>query len=162
MRITALSFGLAAVVVAACTDQTPSPTALNEAVPAPVLDLNHEARNPLLGSWWAKSAVLGDNEILGGLQYFLTLRGDGTHSVSVSNDMEHLVCPATQTSCEWDGTYTYTATTITFDEPDHPDPGEAGEDTGLYALCGGKLIQMDYADDDAGIRVTYQRTGWGR
>jgi hypothetical protein len=47
-------------------------------------------------------------------------------------------------------------------EPNHPDPGEAGEDTSLYALCGGKLIFMDHSDEDDGIRITFQRTGLGR
>lgn len=163
MRFKALSLGLAAVVAVACTDQTASPTATNEAVPSPAFDRPLGAGHSLFGSWILRSAVVGDDELFPGkgFRYFLTFRSDGTHSVSVSGDMEHEVCPAPQTECEWDGTYTYTAVTITTIEPNHPDPDETGEDTGFYALCGGKLILMDEGDG-VGLRLTFQRTGQGR
>ena len=120
-------------------------------------------RNPFLGSWRMTSAVVGSEELFvgSGLRYIMTFRNDGTHSVSVSNDVDNLVCP-TQTSCEWNGWYTYTGTTITTLEPNHPDPGEQGEDTASYAFCGGTLIFMDHADEGDGIRLTYKRSGGGR
>ena len=96
------------------------------------------------------SAVVGDDELLAGtdLLWIVTFRGGGRHSVSVSNDFEHDVCKEPpQTNCEWDGTYTYTGATITFDEPNHADPDEAGEDTGYYAHCGGKWFYLDDAGD---------------
>jgi hypothetical protein len=117
-------------------------------------------RNPFLGSWKMTSAVVGDDELVAGTDFLwiVNFRSDGTHSVSVSNDFEHLVCKEpSQTSCEWNGTYTYTAATITTEEPNHPDPGEAGEDTGYYAHCGGRWFYLDDADD-GGIRLTYKRT----
>jgi hypothetical protein len=94
-----------------------------------------------------------------GILLIVTYRSDGTHSRSVSNDVEGLVC-VDQTSCEWDGTYT--ATTITHVEPDHPDPEEAGEDTGFYSFCGGKWFYLDSAGEDVGVTLTFQMTGWGR
>lgn len=134
--------------------------------PAPNLDVDEvEGRNPFLGSWKMTSAVVGDDELLAGtdLQWIATYRSDGTHSVSVSNDSEQNVCKVPpQTACEWDGTYRYTGTTITHDEPDHPDPDEAGEDTALYAACGGKWFLLDSGGDDIGVRLTFQRTGQGR
>jgi hypothetical protein len=115
---------------------------------------------PFLGSWKLTSAVLGDEELLAGtgLLYIMTFRSNGKHTVTVSGDMEHLVCPEPQTSCTWNGRYSYTGTTITTVEPGHPDPGEAGEDTALYAYCSGRLIFMD-SGDDVGLRLTYKRTG---
>lgn len=75
------------------------------------------------------SAVVGDEDLLAGtdLTYIMTFKSDRTHAVSVSNDEEGLVC--VDTSCEWDGTYAFTATTLTTLEPSHPDPDERGKDT---------------------------------
>ena len=114
--------------------------------------------NPFLGSWIMTSAVVGDEELLAGtsIMYIMTFRSDQTHSVSVSNDAEGLVCG--ETSCEWDGEYAYTGTTLTTLEPNHPDPDERGEDTSSYVFCGGRLIFMD-SDGEVGIRLTLKRTG---
>jgi hypothetical protein len=104
---------------------------------------------------------VGDDERLvgTGLLYFMTFRSDLTHSVSVSNDAEGLVCG--ETSCEWNGSYSYTRTTLTTIEPNHPDPDERGEDSSSYVFCGGRLIFMD-SDGDFGLRLTFKRTGPGR
>jgi hypothetical protein len=133
-------------------------------VPDPAVDdlqatTNPKHENPFLGAWKLTSAVVGDDELHPGrhFSFIMTLWSDGTHSVSVSGDADNLVCQA-DTSCGWSGTYTYTGTTITTDEPEHPDPGERGEDTSLYAFCANKLIFMDEADDDAGFRLTFERT----
>ncbi len=127
------------------------------------LQASRHSGNPFSGSWRLTSAVVGDQELLVGtdLSWIVRFRNDGTHSVSVSNDFEFLVCKPPQDSCEWNGTYRYTGTTITFDEQNHPDPDERGEDTGYYAHCGGKWFYLDDADD-GGVRLTYQRTGRGR
>lgn len=69
-------------------------------------------------------------------------RSDGTHSVFIPGDVEHLACPV-ETNCAWDGTYTQTISTITTVEPNHPDPGERGEDTSSYVVCGGRLFTLD-------------------
>ena len=127
-----------------------------------VLAANSLDGNPFLGIWSMTSAVVGSEELFvgSGMQYTMTFRSDGTHSVSMVNDVDNIVCP-TQTSCEWDGWYTYTGTTITTLEPSHPDPDERGEDTSAYVFCGGRLIFMDSGGED-GIRLTFRRTGWGR
>jgi hypothetical protein len=150
---------LLAVGIYACDQGTPAEPELNV---DGLLAASTQNRNPLFGTWMMTSAVVGDEELLarGGLQYIMTLRSDGTHSVSLSNDVLHLVCP-TQTSCAWDGGYSYTATTITTVEPSHPDPDERGEDTSAYVFCGGRLIFMD-SDGEVGMRLTFQRTGLGR
>ncbi len=125
------------------------------------LQASKHGGNPFSGSWRMTSAVVGDEELLVGtdLQWIVSFRDDGTHSVFVSNDFEFLVCKdPPQASCEWNGTYTYTGATITFNEPNHPDPDERGEDTGYYAHCGGKWFYLDDADN-GGVRLTYQRTG---
>jgi len=64
------------------------------------------------------------------------------------------VCQEPQTSCTIHGTYTYTTTTITFDEQEGTEPGPY---TGRYALCGGRLIYMDFGDGE-GIRFTFAKT----
>ena len=170
MRKLVLSVLLLAPLVAlgiyAC-DQQPVEPELNVAdqQQGDVLAANVHTGNPFLGSWRATSAVLGDDELNVGtdLLYIITFRSDEDFSVSVSNDVDHLVCQDPDTSCEWDGPYWYTATTITLDESDHPDPDEANEDTHLYTRCGGTLFFLDFSDDgDVGIRITYQRTGLGR
>jgi hypothetical protein len=160
---------LAPVVVLsayACDQGTPAEPELNAAEhqQGDFLTANTQDNSPFLGSWRATAAVVGDVELNVGTSvlYIMTFRSDGTHSVSVSNDIEHLVCPGPQTGCAWDGLYSYTGTTITTLEPNHPDPGEAGEDTFLYANCSGKLIFMDHTDEEEGIRLTFQRTGLGR
>ena len=118
-----------------------------------------ENGNPFIGSWMMTSAVVGDDEFITkkGLQYNVTLRSDLSFSSAIANDVDHLVCPE-ETSCEWDGTYTYTAATITFDDTNHPDSDERGEDTGMYALCGGTWFYLD----DGDTRLTYNRTGLRR
>lgn len=126
-----------------------------------VLAANYPDRNPFLGIWSMTSAVVGSEELFvgSGMQYTMFFRSDGTHSVSMVNDVDNIVCP-TQTSCEWDGSYSYTGTTLTTIEPNHPDPDERGEDTSAYVFCGGRLIFMDSSGDD-GIRLIFRRTGWG-
>lgn len=118
--------------------------------------------NPLVGSWVATSAVLGDDELLAGydMLYIMVFRSDGTHAVSVSNDVDGLIC-GSQTDCEWDGQYAYTRTTVTTVEPNHPDPDEAGEDTALYVVHAGRLIFMDFVGEGVGVRLTYKRAGLG-
>ncbi len=120
------------------------------------------SENPFLGSWRATSALFGEVELIPGphFQFIQTFSSDGTRSVSVSGDTDYLVCPFPDTSCSWSGSScTYTATTITTLEPDHPDPGERGEDTSLYVLCANKLFFMDRVDDGAGgFRLTFERT----
>ncbi len=121
-----------------------------------------QSGNPFTGSWMMTSAVVGDDELLAGtgLRYIMTFRHDLSHSVSVSDDAEGLVC-GDETSCGWDGEYRYTGTTITTVEPNHPDPGEQGEDSSAYVFCGGRLISMD-SDGEVGIRLTFKRTGQER
>ena len=117
--------------------------------------------NPLFGAWWASSYIEGDDVFLAGdLRYVMILRKDGTFTNSVGNDnaADPLLCKdPPQTSCSWDGTYTYTATTITVDDYGHPDPDERGLDTHLYVRCGGNLTFLG-----DGRRLTFQRTGPGR
>lgn len=127
--------------------------------PTPDEAVNPQNENPFLGAWRLTSAVVGDDKLLpaGDFSYVMTFWSDGTHSVSVSGDLDHLICGAQDTACGWSGTYSYTGTTITTVEPDHPDPGERGADTGFYAFCANKLIAMDEGDG-AGIRLTYERT----
>ena len=155
---------LLALGIHACDQQPAEPEFDVAEQQGDFLAANPQNTNPFLGAWRATSAVVGDDELVAGtgIRFIMTFRSDGTHSVSVSNDTENLVCPEPQTSCGWDGTYTYTGTTLTTREPNHPDPGEAGEDTSLYAICGGKLIFMDGADEGGGFRLTFQRTGPGR
>ncbi len=121
---------------------------------------NTQSGNPLLGAWLLARAEVGDDEIpLGDFEYVLTFWDDGTFSVSVSNDLEQWVCKdPPQTSCTWSGTYTYTRTTITFDDRNHPDPDERSVDTGLYTPCAGKLIYMDDPAPEGGSKLTFQRT----
>jgi len=121
--------------------------------------------NPFLGSWRMTSAVVGDDELLigSGLQYIMTFRSNGKHSVSVSNDVDQLVCTVPpQTSCKWRGEYSYSATTLTTLEPNHPDPDERGEDTSSYVFCDGTLIFMDHGDEGEGFRLTFKRPRRGR
>jgi len=114
--------------------------------------------NSFLGAWKITSAVLGNDELLPGGQfsYVMTFWSE-THSVAVSGDVDHLVCPAPATSCGWSGMYTFTGTSITTVEPNHPDPGEQGEDTAFYTFCSNKLIFMDEGDGD-GLKLTFERT----
>ena len=154
---------LVALCIHAC-DQGPAEPALAGAGPQQdaALATSPLDGNPFLGVWTMTSAVVGSEEIFAGsgMRYTMTFHSDGTHSVSMIGDVDHLVCP-TQTSCEWDGLYSYTGTTLTTIEPSHPDPDERGEDTSAYVFCGGRLIFMDSSGDD-GIRLTFRRTGWGR
>jgi hypothetical protein len=116
--------------------------------------------NPFVGTWRLKSVADGDEEVNGSdlpLQWIMTLGRDGNFSNYISNDVDHLICkdPAVPptTSCEWSGPYTYTLTTITFDDSNHPDPGNRSVDTSMYIRCGGTLYMLDDA------RLTFQRTG---
>jgi hypothetical protein len=156
---------LVALGIYACDQSGPAEPALNvpDQQQGGFLAANVQNRNPFLGSWRMTSAVVGSEELFvgSGLQYTMIFRSDLSHSVSVSNDVDRIVC-LTQTSCAWDGWYSYTGTTITTLEPSHPDPEEQGEDTASYVFCGGKLIFMDHADEGNGIRLTYQKTGRGR
>ena len=169
MRKLVLSVFLLAPLVAlgvyACDQGAPVEPEFNVAdqQQGDLLAANTQNRSPFLGSWRMTSAVVGSEELFvgSGLLYIMTFRSDGTHSVSVSNDVEGVVCG--EPSCAWDGWYTYTGTTITTLEPNHPDLEERGEDTALYARCPGRLMFLDSSDDgDVGIRLTYQRTGLGR
>lgn len=164
MRKLPLSIFLLAPLVAlglhACDQQPVEPEIdVAEQQQGDFLTANVQSGNPLVGTWIMTSAVVGDEDLLAGktsILYIMTFRSDRTHSVSVSNDAEGLVCGAP--SCEWDGFYTYTGTTLTTLEPNHPDPEERGEDTSSYVFCGGRLIFMD-SDGEVGIRLTLKRTG---
>ena len=161
MRKLPLSIFLLAPLVAlgiyACDEVPVEPESQQQ---SDFLAANIRSGNPFVGSWILASVVLDDEELLvGTVRYIMTFRSDLTHSVSVSNDAEGLVCG--DTSCEWDGSYSYTGTNFTTVEPDHPDPDEAGEDTSFYVFCGGRLIFMD-GDGESGIRLTFKRTGLGR
>ncbi|MGD8699437.1 MAG: hypothetical protein PVJ43_09115 [Gemmatimonadales bacterium] len=154
---------LCSAALVACEGTSEPEITVPEPTPDEVQDVGIKNENPFLGAWRLTSAVLGDDELVPGshFSYVMTFWGDGTHSASVSGDFDHLVCGAPDTSCDWSGMYSYTGTTLTTVEPDHPDSGERGEDTSLYAVCGNKLIFMDEAGDEderVGIRLTLQRT----
>ena len=158
MRKLPLSIFLLAPLVAlgiyACDEVPVEPESQQQ---SDFLAANVRSGNPFIGSWIMTSAVVDDDELLDGtgLLYIMTFRGDLTHSVSVSNDAGGLVCG--ETSCEWDGSYSYTGTNFTTVELNHPDPDERGEDTSFYVFCGGRLIFMD-GDGESGIRLTFKRT----
>jgi hypothetical protein len=151
-----------ALTLTACSD---APGGIGEselAAPVPTLDelqaSNVHNGNPLLGVWRVTSAVQGDGDAVlpAGFSLILTFRPDGRYSLSATNTSDNFVCVEPQTSCTINGTYTYTATTITFiHEAPAPEPGP---DTGLYTLCGGKLIYMDFEGEEDGISLTFQRT----
>jgi len=158
MRKLPLSIFLLAPLVAlgiyACDEVSVEPESQQQ---SDFLAANIQSRNPFVGSWILASVVLDDGELpVGTVRYIMTFRSDLTHSVSVSNDTEGLVCG--DTSCEWDGSYSYTGTRFTTVEPSHPDPDEQGEDTSFYVFCGGRLIFMD-GDSESGGRLTFKRTG---
>lgn len=149
------------LTLAACSE---SPEGVGEAdiaasIPMPpVLDMaSVQTGNPLLGAWGVTSVAVGDEEIVlpRDFSLILTFRTDNTYSLSATNTSGGFVCEEPQTSCTINGTYEYTATTITLNEVDGPEPGP---DTGLYALCGGRLIYMDFEGNGDGIRFTFGRT----
>ena len=170
MRKLPLSIFLLAPLVAlglhACDQQPVEPEIdVAEQQQGDFLTANVQSGNPLVGTWTLRSVADGNEEAFSGspplhLQWIVTLRPDGTFSHYISNDLDHLICRDPDvppvTSCEWDGTYTYTLTTITFDDWDHPDPENRGWDTSMYIRCGGALYMLDDA------RLTFQRTGQGR
>jgi hypothetical protein len=154
---------LLALGIYACDQGGPAEPEINRLDP-PQVDLLTDMTyggNPLVGAWWATSYIEGNDEMpAGDLQYVMILRNDGTFSNSVGNDnaADPVLCKdPPQASCSWDGTYTYTATTITVDDRGHPDPDERNFDTHLYVRCGGKLMFLG----DGG-RLTFQRTGLGQ
>ena len=154
---------LCSAALVACEAASEPDFPVPDPTPDGVQELGVQNKNPFLGAWRLTSAVLGDDELLPGsrFSYVITFSSDGTHSVSVSGDFEYLVCGDPNTSCGWTGLYAYTGTTLTTVEPDHPDPGERGEDTSLYAVCSNKLIFMDEGGDEnerVGIRLTLERT----
>jgi len=118
---------------------------------------NIQNGNPLLGSWILTGAVRGDDELVfpPGFSLVLNFWDDGTHSMAATNTSDNFVCELPQTSCTINGTYEYTLTTITFDEEEGPEPGP---ETVLYVFCRGRLIFMEPAGDDDGIRLTFKRT----
>lgn len=120
--------------------------------------------NALVGSWLATNLVVGNDDTpVGHYRYVMVLRDDGTFSSSVGNDDagDPVLCKdPPQASCSWDGTYEYTATTITVDDTNHPDPDERSVDTILYVRCGGKLIYVG-DEDSGGMQLVFRRTGPG-
>jgi hypothetical protein len=130
-------------------------------IPNPTPDEVQEAgvydENPLLGSWMLTSAADGDGELdfPTGFSLILTFTSEGAYSISVTNTSGNFVCEEPQTSCTIAGTYEFTHTTLTLDEEEGPEPGP---DTGLYALCGGRLIYMDFTGEEDAIRFTFKRT----
>lgn len=160
MRKLPLSIFLLAPLVAlgiyACDEVPVEPESQQQ---SDFLAANIQDGNPFVGSWILVSAVLDDGELpVGSVRFIITFRSDLTHSVSVANDAEGLVCG--DTSCEWDGSYSYTGTRFTTVEPNHPDPDERGEDSSFYVFCGGRLISLD--DGESGLRLTFKSTGPGR
>jgi len=108
-----------------------------------------QSNNPLFGSWELTSIVAGGEEVFAGrgVSYILTLKGDGMHS-SFGSD-------GTQT-VSWGGAYTYTISTITIDDLNHPNPDERSIDTSTYALCGNRMFWLgDDANDPT--RATFKR-----
>ena len=149
------------LTLAACSD---APGGIGEAeLAGPVASPDElqmssvHAGNPLLGVWRVTSALRGDGEAVlpAGFSLILTFRPDAKYSLSATNTSGGFVCVESETSCTINGDYEYTATTITLDEDEGPEPGP---DTGLYTLCGGKLIYMDFEGDEGGISFTFQRT----
>ncbi len=164
MRKLPLSILLLAPLVAlglhACDQGAPTQPEINR-LDSPQVDLlttRAYGGNPLVGTWWATSYTEGNDETpAGDLQYVMTIRKDGTFSSSVGNDngADPVLCKdPPQTSCSWDGTYTYTATTITVDDSNHPDPDERGIDTIAYVRCGGHVFWVGEEG-----RLTWRRRG---
>jgi hypothetical protein len=106
----------------------------------------------LVGSWRATSILIDDVEVLAGtsLSATVTLRADGTYSMSVSGDTDHLFCDAT-TSCSENGTYTHTSTTFTICDP-------GCDEAGFYTISGNTLTYQ-LADPDLGVTfiMTFER-----
>jgi hypothetical protein len=113
--------------------------------------------NPFLGAWRLLTIANGDEEYVAGTDVFsavVTFWGNGTYEMSVSDDAAHNLCDASETSCSWGGTYEYTRTLLTLNEEGGPEPGE---DSSLYAVCGGRLMIMD-SGDGLGTRYTFAPT----
>jgi hypothetical protein len=93
--------------------------------------------------------VAGGVEVFAGTggTYILTLRDDGTH-LSFASD-------GTQ-SWFWDGTYTYTISTITVDDLNHPSPDQRSIDTSTYAVCGNRLFYLGEDPNDP-VKATFKR-----
>ena len=109
-----------------------------------------QSNNPLFGSWELTSVIVAGEEVFAetGGSYILTLKEDGTHS-SLGSD-------GTQ-SVSWGGWYTYTISTITIDDSNHPDPDEQGIDTSIYALCGNRMFWLGDDADDPPTKATFKR-----
>jgi len=104
----------------------------------------------------ASAAVAsGEVDFPTGFSLILTFTSEGEYSIAVTNTSGGFVCEEPQTSCTTSGTYVYTHTTLTLDEEEGPEPGP---DTGLYVICGGRLIYMDFSEAEDGIRYTFKRT----
>jgi len=113
--------------------------------------------NPFLGAWRLLTIENGEAEYVAGRDIFsavVMFWDDGTYEMSVSDDVTHELCNGGETSCSWNGTYEYTRAMLTLDEEGGPDPGE---DSSLYAVCGGRLMIMDEGDG-LGTRYTFQPT----
>ena len=157
---------LVALGVYACDQNSPAEPETNGLSPSDqdIVTSRAYGGNPLVGVWRATSFVVGNDETpLGDYQYVMILREDGTFSSSVGNDnaVDPVLCKdPPQTSCSWDGTYTYTAAAITVDDSNHPDPDERGIDTILYVRCGGKLIYVG-EEDEGGMQLVFRKTGLG-
>ena len=160
MRYRAL-LAILALTVAACSDSPGGIGELELAGPGPMPDADQMANiqngNPFIGVWRLTGAVQaeGDVELPADFSLTLTFGPGDAYSISVTNTLDDFVCQSPETSCTVSGTYTYTATTITFTELGGPDPGP---DTGLYTFCGGRLVYMDFEDEGAGISLIFGRT----
>jgi hypothetical protein len=170
MRKLRLSVFLLAPLVAlgmyACDQSAPAEpetSSSNSPVPDLMTSMAYGG-NPLAGAWWATNLVVANDEtFVGDYRYVMILRDDGTFSSSVGNDdaSDPVLCKdPPQASCSWNGTYTYTATAITVDDSNHPDPEERGLDTILYVRCGGKLIYLG-DEESGGMQLVFSRTGLG-
>jgi len=150
-----------ALTIAACSDAPGGIGELELAGPDAVLDEAQmsyaQGGNPLLGVWKLTSFSNSDGEVElpKDFSLVLTFTPEGEYSLAATNTSDGFVCEEPQTSCTISGTYTYTATTITLDEEGGPEPGP---DTGLYLICGGRLIYMDFEGDDGGARFSFGRT----
>ena len=150
-----------ALILTACSDNPEGIGELELAGPEPMVNAHQVGNihdgNPLLGVWRLTGAVQAEGEvdIPADFSFILTFGPDDAYSISVTNTLDNFVCQYPETSCTVSGTYEYTATTITFTEVEGPNPGP---DTGLYTFCGGRLVYMDYEDEDDGISLIFGRT----
>jgi len=148
---TICSLSVLLLVVALIGCEAPSEAQLDLTDPGQLqaqTDFTSKHSNPFVGSWRIESAILGDIDLDGRMTLVIfTFSDDGDYSVSVSRDVDHLVCGAPQIDCAWSGTYSYTRTEVTTVDVDGPDSSS-------YTFSCGRLILMDNE-----MKITLVRTG---